>query len=50
LTENKGRYGLGYKPTRADKKKMIEEEKERNVAKLRGYKLKDKRITLCDIK
>jgi len=28
---------------------MIQEKKERNIAKLRGYKLKDKGITLCDI-
>jgi len=50
LIENKERYGLGYKPTREDKKKMIEEKKERNIAKLRGYRLKEKGITLCDIK
>jgi len=50
LIENKGRYGLGYKPTCKDKKKMLEENKERNIAKLRGYKLKEKGITLCDIK
>jgi len=42
LIENKGRYGLRYKPTWEDKEKMIEEKKERNIAKLRGYKLKDK--------
>jgi len=41
---------LGYKPTWEDEKKMIEEKKERNIAKLRGYKLKEKGITLCDIK
>jgi len=42
LIENKGRYRLGYKPTWEDKKKMIEEKKERNIAKLRCYKLKEK--------
>jgi len=50
LIENQGRYGLGYKPTWEDKKKMIGEKKERNITKLRGYKLKEKGITLCDIK
>ena len=35
LTENKGRHGLGYKPTWADKKKMFKGRKEG--------------ITLCDI-
>jgi len=50
LIENKGRYGLGYKPTWENQKKMIEEKKERNIAKLKGYKLKEKGITLCDIK
>ena len=40
---------MGYKPTWEDKKKMIEEKKERNIAKLRGYKLKEKGINLFDI-
>ena len=34
LVENKWRYGLGYKPTHADRKRIIEERVERNQAKV----------------
>ena len=30
LVENKGRYSLGYKPTRADQRRMVEERIERS--------------------
>ena len=49
LVGNKGRYGLGYKPTQADKRRVFEERKEKNMARLEGRELKMGRITLCDI-
>jgi len=49
LVENKGRYGLGYKPTKADKRRIVEERKERILARLEGREPKAKGITLCDI-
>jgi len=36
LVENKGRYGLGYKPTHADRRRIIEERVERSQAKIEG--------------
>jgi len=49
LVGNKRRYGLGYKPTQADKRRVFEERKEKNMARLEGRELKMGRITLCDI-
>jgi len=34
IADNKGRYSLGYKPTKEDKKRMVEEKKERVLAHL----------------
>jgi len=50
LVENKRRYGLGYKPTKADKRRIVEERKERSLARQEGREPKAKGITLCDIK
>jgi len=50
LTDNKGRYGLGYKPTKADKRKIIEEKVERGRARLEGHEPRIRGITLCDLK
>jgi len=50
LVENKGRYGLGYKPTKADKRRIVKERKERSLARQEGREPKAKGITLCDIK
>jgi len=50
LVENKGRYGLGYKPIKADKRRTMEERKEISLTKLEGREPKAKGITLCDIK
>ena len=46
LVENKGRYGLGYKPTRADRRRMIEERVERSRARIEGREPKTKEISL----
>jgi len=34
--ENKGRYDLGYKPTKEDKRRLLEEKKERILARIEG--------------
>jgi len=50
LTDNKGRYGLGYKPTKADKRRITEERVERGRARLEGRNPRIRGITLCDLK
>jgi len=47
LIENKERYGLGYKPTQADRRKRIEEMIERRQARIEGREPKTKEIPLC---
>jgi len=49
LVENKGRYGLGYKPTHADRRRMIEEMIERSQAKMEGREPRSKEISLCSL-
>jgi len=49
LVENKGRYGLGYKPTRAYRRRMIEERVERSRARIEGWESKTKEISLCSL-
>ena len=49
LVGNKGRYGLGYKPTQADKRRVVEEKRERNLARLVGREPRTGRIALGDI-
>jgi len=46
LVENKGRYGLGYKPTHADRRRIIEERIERSQAKIEGQELRIKEISM----
>ena len=46
LTKTKGRYGLGYNPTQADKWRLIEERIERSRAKLEGRVSRSKEISL----
>ena len=50
LAENKNRYGLVYKSTKADVKRTMEEKRERSLAKLEGREPKTGRITLCYIR
>ena len=49
LVENKGRYGLGYKPTQADRRRRIEEMIERRQARIEGREPKTKGIPLCSL-
>ena len=49
LVENKGRYGLGYKPTQADRRRRVEEMKERRQAKIEGRESKMNEILLCSL-
>jgi len=49
LVENKGRYGLGYKPTHADRRRMIEESIERSRAKTKGREPRSNEISLCSL-
>lgn len=50
LEENKGRYGLGYHPSEAERKKLAEERRGEWLAKLRGQDPWSKRIPICDIR
>jgi len=49
LVENKGRYGLGYKPTHADRRRMVEEKIERSRAKIEGWEPRTKKIPMCSL-
>jgi len=49
LVENKWRYGLGYKPTQADRRRMIEERVERSRARIEGRERKTTEIFLCSL-
>jgi len=50
IVENKSRYGLGYKPTREDKRRLMKEKKEQSLARMQGRELRVGRIHICDIK
>jgi len=50
VTEKKNKYGLGYKPTREDKRRLAEERRERGVAQIQGKELGLGKIHICDIK
>jgi len=47
LVKNKGRYGLGYKPTHADRRRIVEERIERGQAKVEGRELRITEIPMC---
>jgi len=47
LVENKGRYGLGYKPTHVDRRRIIEEIIERSQAKIESWEPRSKEIPMC---
>jgi len=47
LVENKWRYGLGYKPTHADRRRIIEERVERSQAKIEGREPRITEIPMC---
>ncbi|KOM51940.1 hypothetical protein LR48_Vigan09g059900 [Vigna angularis] len=44
------RYGLGYKPTKEDRKRMIEERKERSLARVERRGPRESKIHIVDIK
>jgi len=48
--ENKDRYRLGYKPTTADKRRLVEERRERRKARLEGRDYEAERVSICDIR
>ncbi|XP_052725995.1 uncharacterized protein LOC128194433 [Vigna angularis] len=47
---NKNRYGLGYRPNKEDNKKVIEERKERSLARMGKREPRPKKIHICGIK
>ena len=49
LVENKGRYGLGYKPTYTDRRRVIEERIERSRARMEDREPRSKEISLCSL-
>nr|KYP36696.1 hypothetical protein KK1_042162 [Cajanus cajan] len=49
LPENKNRWGLGYKPTQADKRRMAEENKEKRLARLENREPKVQKIPICHL-
>ncbi|XP_027341179.1 uncharacterized protein LOC113854418 [Abrus precatorius] len=49
LHENKDRFGLGYTPTKADKRRVMEEKKERRLARLEGREPKTEGVPICDL-
>ena len=50
IVENKNRYGLGYKPTKEDKRRLMEEKKERSLACLQGREPRVEKIFVYDLK
>ena len=49
LTENRGRFGLGYKPTRDDKRRLATEKKERGMARVQGREPRSEKIHIGHI-
>jgi len=50
LMENKGRFGLGYKPSKADRRRVANEKREKRLARLKNRELKTEGVPLCDIR
>jgi len=50
IVENKNRYGLGYRPTKEDKRRLMEEKKERSLARLQGREPRVGKISIRDLK
>ena len=49
LVENRGRFGLGYKPTRDDRRRLAAEKKERGMARVQGRKPRFEKIPIGHI-
>ena len=47
--ENRGRFGLGYKPSQVDKRRVSLERKERSLAHLQGRGLQVEGVPICHI-
>ena len=50
FVENRGRFGLGYEPTHADKRRVALERKERSLAHLQGRGPQMERVHICHIR
>ncbi|KAJ1408937.1 G-patch domain [Sesbania bispinosa] len=50
LYENKDKLGLGYKATPADRKRVVEEKKEKRLARLENREPVTRGIPICDIR
>jgi len=50
LYENKDKFGLGYKATKKDWRKIAAEKKEKRLARLENRELKIERVPICDIR
>ena len=49
VAENRGGFGLGYKPTNTDKRRVALERKEKNLARLQGHELQVERVPIYHI-
>ena len=49
FTENRGRFGFGYKPSHTDKRRVALERKERSLAHQQGHGLRVERVPICHI-
>ena len=49
FVENHGRFGLGYEPTQADKRRVALEKKERSITHLQGWGPQMERVPICHI-
>ncbi|XP_052726214.1 uncharacterized protein LOC108332575 [Vigna angularis] len=50
VVENRNRYGLGYKPTKEDKRGLMEERRERSLARVERREPKVERTRICNIR
>ncbi|XP_073221489.1 uncharacterized protein [Cicer arietinum] len=50
LPENRDKWGLGYKPTRDDKRRLVKGKKEKRLARIENREPRIERIPICDIR
>ena len=50
VPKNEEKFGLGYKPTRANKMRVANEKKEKRMACLESWELRDEKIIISDLK
>jgi len=50
VTKKRNRYDLGYKLTREDKRRLVEERRDHGLARMQGKELGLGKIRICDIK